>query len=61
MHDGRFLTLDAVLDHYFSLGERAIHYDARLPRTALPMQQRADLIVFLTSLTDEAFVRRFEP
>ena len=61
MHDGRFLTLEAVLDHYFSLGERAIHYDARLPRTALTMQQRADLIAFLTSLTDEAFVHRFEP
>ena len=61
MHDGRFATLDAVLDHYFSLGERAIRYDARLPRTALDMQQRADLIAFLTSLTDEAFVRRFEP
>jgi cytochrome c peroxidase len=61
MHDGRFATLDAVLDHYFSLGEQAIRYDARLPRTALDMQQRADLIAFLTSLTDEAFVRRFEP
>ena len=61
MHDGRFATLDAVLDHYFSLGERAIRYDARLPRTPLDMRQRADLIAFLTSLTDQAFVRRFEP
>ena len=61
MHDGRFPTLDAVLDHYFGLGERAIRYDARLPRTPLDMQQRADLIAFLASLTDEAFVRRFEP
>jgi hypothetical protein len=55
MHDGRFATLDAVVDHYFSLGERAIRYDARLPRTALDMQRRADLIAFLNSLTDEAF------
>ena len=61
MHDGRFPTLDAVLDHYFSLGARAIRYDARLPRTALDMQQRADLIAFLNSLTDTAFVRRYEP
>jgi cytochrome c peroxidase len=59
MHDGRFPTLEAVLDHYFSLGEGAIRYDARLPREALDMQQRADLIAFLTSLTDENFVRRF--
>ena len=59
MHDGRFLTLDAVLDHYFNLGARAIRYDARLPRVSSDMQQRADLIAFLKSLTDENFVRRF--
>lgn len=59
MHDGRFATLDAVLDHYFSLGDRASRYDARLPRTRLDPQQKADLIAFLTSLTDESFVRRF--
>ena len=59
MHDGRFPTLDGALDHYFSLGDRASRYDARLPRTALDMEQRADLIAFLTSLTDESFVRRF--
>ena len=59
MHDGRYPTLDAVLDHYFSLGERAIRYDSRLPRVSLDMQQKADLIAFLTSLTDESFVRRF--
>ncbi len=59
MHDGRFPTLAAVVDHYFSLGKRAIRYDARLPQAPLDMQQKADLIAFLTSLTDEAFVRRF--
>ena len=59
MHDGRFPTLEAVLDHYSSLGQNSIRYDARLPRTTLDMQQRTDLIAFLTSLTDEAFVRRF--
>jgi cytochrome c peroxidase len=58
MHDGRFPTLEAVLDHYSSLGDGAIRYDARLPRTALDTQQRADLIAFLTSLTDEDFVGR---
>lgn len=59
MHDGRFPTLEAVLDHYFSLGEGAIRYDARLPRVPLDMEQRADLTAFLMSLTDESFVRRF--
>jgi cytochrome c peroxidase len=60
MHDGRFPTLAAVVEHYFGLGNRAIRYDARLPQAPLDMQQKADLIAFLTSLTDEAFVRRFE-
>jgi cytochrome c peroxidase len=59
MHDGRFHTLDAVLDHYFGLGAQAIRYDSRLPGVSIDMQQKADLIAFLTSLTDEAFVRRF--
>jgi cytochrome c peroxidase len=59
MHDGRFPTLEAVLDHYSSLGDRAIGFDARLPRAGLDMQQRADLIAFLRSLTDEEFVSRF--
>ena len=59
MHDGRFASLNAVLDHYFGLGEGAIRYDARLPRVKLDMQQRADLLAFLASLTDEAFVHRF--
>lgn len=58
MHDGRFPTLDAVLDHYFGLGQRAIRYDRRLPRISLDMQQKADLVAFLKSLTDEDFVRR---
>ena len=58
MHDGRFPTLEAVIDHYFGLGKRAIRYDRRLPRISLDMQQKADLLAFLKSLTDEDFVRR---
>ena len=58
MHDGRFLTLEAVIDHYFGLGKRAIRYDRRLPRVSLDMQQKADLVAFLGSLTDDDFVRR---
>jgi cytochrome c peroxidase len=57
MHDGRFPTLEAVLDHYFGLGKGAIRYDRRLPRISLDMQQKADLVAFLKSLTDEDFVR----
>ncbi len=88
MHDGRFSTLEAVLDYYSGVGLRArapglpvgtaaaavahasvheagastssIALDPRLPRAPFSMQQRADLKAFLTSLTDEAFVHRFE-
>ena len=59
MHDGRFLTLEAVVDHYFNLGPRAIRYDRRLLRTTFDMQQKADLVAFLRSLTDEDFVRSY--
>ena len=64
MHDGRFATLEAVLDHYSGLAQRARasggrHYDRRLPRSALTSAERAELIAFLSSLTDESFVRRF--
>jgi len=64
MHDGRFPTLEAVLDYYSNLGEhapspRGARYDPRLPRVAFSARQRADLLAFLRSLTDEAFVNRF--
>jgi len=69
MHDGRFATLAAVLEHYSAIGERlrrnaavthgALGYDPRLPRAAFTAAERADLTAFMDSLTDEAFVRRF--
>ena len=67
MHDGRFATLGQVLEHYSGLAARAhaghgtpgTRSDPRLPRTALSESERAELIAFLESLTDEAFVRRF--
>ena len=64
MHDGRFATLDEVLEHYSSLAARSRetgggHIDRRLPRAALSATERAALIAFLGSLTDESFVRRF--
>jgi cytochrome c peroxidase len=64
MHDGRFATLDEVLDHYSSLAARsreggAAPYDRRLPRAPLTVTEHAELIAFLESLTDEPFVQRF--
>jgi cytochrome c peroxidase len=53
MHDGRFPTLDAVLDHYASAAERHVG-DARLRSFNLSADERADLIAFLNTLTDPA-------
>jgi cytochrome c peroxidase len=64
MHDGRFATLAAVLDHYAASGvqarvSRGTRYDPRLRKIALSVQDRADLIAFLDSLTDETFTTGF--
>lgn len=59
MHDGRFQTLDEVLDHYISGG---VHSPNRSPLmrvgVGLPLdeQQKQDIIAFLHALTDTAFV-----
>jgi cytochrome c peroxidase len=55
MHDGRFATLEAVLEHYAQLASRRPPLDRRLPQVALSQVERADLIAFLDSLTDETF------
>jgi cytochrome c peroxidase len=56
MHDGSVPTLDAVLDHY-SAGGRNGHdspgKDSLIGGFTLSKQDRADLIEFLRSLTDE--------
>jgi cytochrome c peroxidase len=51
MHDGRFATLDAVLDHYEKLAMDP-NVDTRLHRPPLTTGERDDLRAFLLSLTD---------
>jgi cytochrome c peroxidase len=51
MHDGRFASLDAVLDHYERLAADPAA-DSRLRRAALTTEERADLVSFLGSLDD---------
>jgi len=59
MHDGRFQTLDQCLDHY----NTNFHYSANLDpnlvtaqKGRLTAQDKADVIAFLHTLTDEEFV-----
>jgi cytochrome c peroxidase len=61
MHDGRFATLDAVLDHYQRVGRtpdsaHGGHRDPRLKAFTLSNTERADLEAFLGSLTDQDLV-----
>jgi len=51
MHDGRFDSLDAVLDHYEKLATDPAA-DARLRRAQLTTAERADLVAFLAALND---------
>lgn len=52
MHDGRFATLDAVLDHYERLAADPAA-DARLRRASLTTEERAALRAFLLCLADQ--------
>jgi cytochrome c peroxidase len=52
MHDGRFATLDAVLDHYERLAVDPAA-DPRLRRAPLTTEERASLRAFLDALNDE--------
>jgi cytochrome c peroxidase len=53
MHDGRFATLEAVLDHYASVAQQPAS-DPKLRTFNLSPDERADVIAFLHALTDSA-------
>jgi cytochrome c peroxidase len=55
MHDGRFATLGAVLEHYMRRGHSRPRSSRRRP-LRLSEPEKADLIAFLGALTDPAFV-----
>ncbi len=60
MHDGRFDSLEEVLDHYRSGGFPSPNADALFPVGRgfdLTDQETADLIAFLKTLTDLGFVQ----
>ncbi len=58
MHDGRFRTLDRVLDHYDSGIVQSPTLDPQLQNgISLSAQERIDLLSFLNTLNDEVLVR----
>jgi cytochrome c peroxidase len=56
MHDGRFATLDAVLDHYSSGGKNHPNKDVRVQPLNLTPSERAALLAFMKTLTDPHFL-----
>lgn len=56
MHDGRFATLNAVIDHYARGGLHGPKQSQFVNGFAITAAERADLIEFLRSLTDREFV-----
>jgi cytochrome c peroxidase len=63
MHDGRFWTLERVIDHYRSAPYRASTLDPSLSQgISLSDTEKTNLIAFLKTLTDHEFLKdkRFE-
>ncbi len=60
MHDGRFQTLDEVLNHYNSGGKSSPNRDPLLRPLGLTDEQKSQVIAFILTLTDTAFVQNPE-
>jgi len=56
MHDGRFATLEEVLDHYASGGHGVENEDPNITGFSLDDQEKAALLAFLRGLTDETML-----
>lgn len=59
MHDGSMSSLDDVISHYAAGGKNHVNKDKRIVPFELTSQERADLILFLNSLTDLSFFDDF--
>ncbi len=61
MHDGRLLTLDAVLDHYSTQVQNTPNLDPLLhqngsPGIPLTASEKAKILAFLHTLNDRSFL-----
>jgi cytochrome c peroxidase len=56
MHDGRFTTLEEVVDHYNNGGHPGPNVDPKIRKLHLSDEDKAALIAFLGTLTDTSFV-----
>lgn len=60
MHDGRFETLEEVIEHYNSGGHPSYNKDPLIRPLNLTEEQKQDLLNFLKALTDEEFINNPE-
>jgi len=56
MHDGRFATLEEVLEHYDQGGHAGINVSPNVRPLHLSAEDKQDLLAFLHSLTDSTFL-----
>lgn len=56
MHDGSLTGLEAVIDHYQTGGKAHPNKSPLLKAFTVTLQERADLIAFLRSLSDQKFI-----
>lgn len=56
MHDGRFLTLEAVIEHYNSGGKNHQHKSELVRPLFLSEDEKNQLVAFLNSLEDHEFI-----
>ena len=56
MHDGRFKTLEEVIDFYGSGGGKYITQDSRITQKDISKEEKDALVAFLKSLTDQNFL-----
>ena len=60
MHDGRFATLEQVLEHYNSGGHYTSTVDPLMKKIGIGLQltnqELSDLLAFLKTLSDEDYV-----
>lgn len=57
MHDGRFATLEEVIEHYNRGGHPGPNVDPKIRKLHLSDEDKAALVAFLGTLTDTSFVR----
>lgn len=57
MHDGRFKTLEEVLDNYSKGGHNIENENVNIAAFPLTEQNKQDMIAFLKTLTDTSFIQ----